>query len=145
MYFLYPRKVVYNTMREITNTLWFLINIIFQDNCRFGPGMMDHPHPHLHATQPSCPVTADTFIEPEDDLFRVLRILLEKEDQQNKDDQIRREWRLLAEIIDRWLFWGFFLITTISTAIFILILPYSKRGKFFWDIIFKIFYLEKWS
>jgi len=67
----------------------------------------------------------------EEDLIKVLRVLLEKEDQQNKDDQIRREWRLLAEIIDKWLFWSFFLITTLSTAIFIVILPYGKRGKFF--------------
>jgi len=84
-----------------------------KENCRFA----DH-----------CP---EPFVEPEDDLFRVLRVLLEKEDQQNKDDMIRREWRLLAEIIDRWLFWSFFCVTTISTAVFILVVPYSQRGKFF--------------
>jgi hypothetical protein len=90
-----------------------LIKSNFQENCRFA----DH-----------CP---EPFVEPEDDLFRVLRVLLEKEDQQNKDDMIRREWRLLAEIIDRWLFWSFFCVTTISTAVFILVVPYSQRGKFF--------------
>ena len=70
-------------------------------------------------------------LAPDEDLYKVLKLLLEKEDQQNKDDLIRREWRMLAEIIDKWLFWGFFLITTLSTAIFIVILPYGKRGKFF--------------
>ena len=76
--------------------------------------------------------SAESVKGSEEDLIKVLRILLEKEDQQNKDDQIRREWRLLAEIIDKWLFWAFFIITTLSTAIFIVILPYGKRGKFFW-------------
>ncbi|XP_023322147.1 acetylcholine receptor subunit alpha-1-A [Eurytemora carolleeae] len=71
------------------------------------------------------------ILAPDEDLYKVLKLLLEKEDQQNKDDLIRREWRMLAEIIDKWLFWGFFLITTLSTAIFIVILPYGKRGKFF--------------
>jgi hypothetical protein len=54
-----------------------------------------------------------------------------QEVQQDRDNEIRREWRLLAETVDRWLFWGFFFITTISTLVFIVILPYNKRGKFF--------------
>ena len=51
--------------------------------------------------------------------------------QQDRDNEIRREWRLLAETVDRWLFWGFFFVTTISTLIFLVILPYNQRGKFF--------------
>ena len=54
-----------------------------------------------------------------------------QEMQQDRDNEIRREWRLLAETVDRWLFWGFFFVTTISTLIFLVILPYNKRGKFF--------------
>jgi len=67
----------------------------------------------------------------EDDLVRVVKGLLEKEDLQARDDHIRREWKMLAETVDRWLFWTFFLITTISTLLFLVILPYSHRGKFF--------------
>lgn len=67
----------------------------------------------------------------EDDLARVVRGLLEKEDAQARDDTIRREWKMLAETIDRWLFWTFFFITTVSTLLFLVILPYSHRGKFF--------------
>lgn len=67
----------------------------------------------------------------EDDLVRVVKGLLEKEDMQARDDHIRREWKMLAETVDRWLFWMFFLITTISTLLFLVILPYSHRGKFF--------------
>ena len=85
------------------------------------------------ASGPSCKehCSEQGLRESEEDLVRVLKVLLEKEAQQNKDDQIRREWRMLAEIIDKWLFWSFFLITSLSTAIFIVILPYGKRGKFF--------------
>ena len=67
----------------------------------------------------------------EDDLVRVVRSLLEKEDVQARDDTIRREWKMLAETVDRWLFWTFFFITTVSTLLFLVILPYSHRGKFF--------------
>ena len=69
--------------------------------------------------------------DDQDDLVRVVRGLLDKENQQNKDDQIRREWRMLAEAVDRWLFWSFLLITTVSTLLFLVILPFCHRGKFF--------------
>ena len=70
--------------------------------------------------------------DDQDDLVRVVRGLLDKESQQNRDDQIRREWRMLAEAVDRWLFWSFLLITTVSTLLFLVILPFCHRGKFFW-------------
>ena len=38
---------------------------------------------------------------------------------------------MLAETVDRWLFWTFFLITTISTLLFLVILPY--RFSFLFD------------
>ena len=41
---------------------------------------------------------------------------------------------MLAETVDRWLFWSFFFITTLSTLLFLVILPYSHRGKFFWEL-----------
>ena len=66
-----------------------------------------------------------------DELVKVVRNLLDKEGQQTKDDEIRREWRMLAETVDRWLFWSFFFITTVSTVLFLVILPYTHRGKFF--------------
>ena len=38
---------------------------------------------------------------------------------------------MLAEAVDRWLFWSFLLITTVSTLLFLVILPFWHRGKFF--------------
>ena len=66
-----------------------------------------------------------------DDLLKVVKGLLDKESQQNKDEQIRREWRMLAEQVDRVLFWSFLFITTVSTLLFLVILPFYHRGKFF--------------
>ena len=66
---------------------------------------------------------------------------------QARDDHIRREWKMLAETVDRWLFWTFFLITTISTLLFLVILPYrfsflaDSRQKFFF-IVNKLASLE---
>ena len=87
--------------------------------------------------QPSCSkldiirVDGGGSEEEQDDLLRVVRGLLDKENQQNKDEQIRREWRMLAEAVDRVLFWSFLLITTVSTLLFLVILPFYHRGKFF--------------
>ena len=69
--------------------------------------------------------------DEEDELVRVIRSLLEKEDVQARDDTNRMEWKMVAETVDRWLFWIFFFITTVMTLVFLVILPYSSRGKFF--------------
>ena len=82
------------------------------------------PCPKLDIISMDCPRAAVREEEQEQDLIRVVRGLLDKENQQNRDDQIRREWRLLAETVDRWLFWSFFFITTVSTLLFLVILPY---------------------
>ena len=98
-----------------------------------GNGVPSSSHcPKLDIISMDCPRSAGLREEDQDqDLIRVVRGLLDKENQQNRDDQIRREWRMLAETVDRWLFWSFFLITTVSTLLFLVILPYSHRGKFF--------------
>ena len=99
-----------------------------------GNGVPSSSHcPKLDIISMDCPRPAGGREDEQDqDLIRVVKGLLDKENQQNRDDQIRREWRLLAETVDRWLFWSFFLITTVSTLLFLVILPYNHRGKFFW-------------
>ena len=42
---------------------------------------------------------------------------------------ILQDWKLLAQKVDYILFWVFLALTTISSCIFIFILPYFKRGK----------------
>eukprot|EP00090_Calanus_glacialis_P013356 TRINITY_DN21999_c0_g1_i1.p1 TRINITY_DN21999_c0_g1~~TRINITY_DN21999_c0_g1_i1.p1 ORF type:complete len:548 (-),score=90.05 TRINITY_DN21999_c0_g1_i1:452-2095(-) len=96
-------------------------------------GSFRSPCPRLDIRMMDCPGTSNGRLgdDDQDDLVKVVRTLLDKEDQQTKDDQIRREWRMLAETVDCWLFWSFFFITTISTLLFLVILPYNHRGKFF--------------
>jgi hypothetical protein len=38
------------------------------------------------------------------------------------------EWRLVAQVVDRILFWIFFLITFVSSAVFLIVLPLYKRS-----------------
>ena len=94
-----------------------------------GSGMSKPTCSKLDVIRMDCP--GGLVDEDQDDLVKVVRGLLDKENQTNKDDQIRREWRMLAEAVDRWLFWSFLLITTVSTLLFLVILPFCHRGKFF--------------
>ena len=63
----------------------------------------------------------------QEELTRVIKSLLEKEEKQSEEDQIRREWRQLAMAVDRWLFWAFFFVTTVSTLCFIVVVPGINR------------------
>jgi hypothetical protein len=49
---------------------------------------------------------------------------------QEMDINIRNKWKLIAEIIDRFIFWIFLIITFLSTIMFLLILPYLKNNYF---------------
>ena len=60
------------------------------------------------------------------------RILSEINDKQREEEEINamlQDWKLLAQKVDYILFWVFLALTTISSCIFIFILPYFKRGK----------------
>ena len=63
----------------------------------------------------------------QDELTRVIKSLLEKEEKQSTDDQIRKEWRQLAILVDRCLFWAFLVVTLTSTLMFIVVLPGINR------------------
>ena len=63
------------------------------------------------------------------------RILSEINDKQREEEEINamlQDWKLLAQKVDYILFWVFLALTTISSCIFIFILPYFKRGKLLW-------------
>ena len=63
------------------------------------------------------------------------RILSEINDKHREEEEINailQDWKLLAQKVDYILFWVFLALTTISSCIFIFILPYYKRGKLLW-------------
>lgn len=60
------------------------------------------------------------------------RILSDISAKQRDDEEINailQDWKLLAQKVDYILFWVFLALTTVSSCIFIFILPYYKRGK----------------
>jgi hypothetical protein len=51
---------------------------------------------------------------------------------QQEDDAISetlRDWKLLAQKVDFILFWVFLALTTVTSFVFIFILPFHHRGK----------------
>lgn len=69
--------------------------------------------------------------ETTDEVLIILRYLLWKT--QTEDDKSRtvNDWRLLAQAVDRILFWLFTLITIISSVSFLVLIPIQRRGLSF--------------
>ena len=60
---------------------------------------------------------------------RILSEINEKHREEEEINAILQDWKLLAQKVDYILFWVFLALTTVSSCIFIFILPYYKRGK----------------
>jgi hypothetical protein len=56
---------------------------------------------------------------------------------QEMDTNIRNKWKLIAEIIDRFIFWIFLIITFVSTIMLLLVVPYLKNNYFFKNLLLK--------
>lgn len=65
---------------------------------------------------------------------RILSDINEKHREEEEINAILQDWKLLAQKVDYILFWVFLALTTISSCIFIFILPYYKRGKLLWKL-----------
>ena len=64
--------------------------------------------------------------EPESseaDLNRIITMMADKNRDEETINQILQDWKLLAQKVDYVLFWIFLFMTTISSALFIFILP----------------------
>ena len=65
----------------------------------------------------------------ESEYNRILSEINNKQQEEEEINAILQDWKLLAQKVDYILFWVFLALTTISSCIFIFILPYFKRGK----------------
>ena len=65
---------------------------------------------------------------------RILSEINEKHAEEEEINAILQDWKLLAQKVDYILFWVFLCLTTVSSCIFIFILPYFKRGKLLWKL-----------
>ena len=65
----------------------------------------------------------------EGDLNRIINLMANKQQDEELINEILQDWKLLAQKVDYVLFWVFLCLTTISSSLFIFVLPYYNRGK----------------
>ena len=59
----------------------------------------------------------------EADLNRIITMMADKNRDEETINQILQDWKLLAQKVDYFLFWIFLVMTTVSSALFIFVLP----------------------
>ncbi|XP_064608997.1 neuronal acetylcholine receptor subunit alpha-10-like [Liolophura sinensis] len=67
--------------------------------------------------------------ETKDKITNHLKILISKQDSEEEYQDVVNQWRLVAQIMDRFLFWLFLIGSTISTIIILVFLPMGKPVK----------------
>ncbi|XP_076061263.1 neuronal acetylcholine receptor subunit alpha-10-like, partial [Oratosquilla oratoria] len=66
----------------------------------------------------------------QEEIVRALKLLLGRQEQEDADKKRLNEWRTIAIAVDRILFWVFFLVTTVSSVVFLVVLPVVKRSEY---------------
>lgn len=98
--------------------------------------------PQTHPQQQQRPTTQSEFIkegnggdgEAEgtwnvlDELLTSIQHLISKQEEVEAQNNLVAEWRLVAQVVDRILFWLFFIFTFSSSAMILLVLPIYKRS-----------------
>ncbi|KAH6940067.1 hypothetical protein HPB50_024615 [Hyalomma asiaticum] len=64
----------------------------------------------------------------QEEVLRTLRYLLEKQQREEHLTRTVNEWRQMALVIDRTLFWFFLIITAVSSICFLVVIPIQRRG-----------------
>ncbi|KAK8783525.1 hypothetical protein V5799_010110 [Amblyomma americanum] len=64
----------------------------------------------------------------QEEVLRTLRYLLEKQQREECLTRTVNEWRQMALVIDRTLFWFFLVITAVSSICFLVVIPIQRRG-----------------
>ena len=65
---------------------------------------------------------------PQEEIVKILRYLLWRQEQEDQYNKIIHDCRLLAQAIDKILFWIFLAITLTSSISFLVIIPIQRRG-----------------
>ncbi|XP_068215647.1 neuronal acetylcholine receptor subunit alpha-10-like [Palaemon carinicauda] len=66
----------------------------------------------------------------QEEIMRTLKTLLSRHEREDADKKRLNEWRVIAITVDRILFWIFFIVTTVSSVVFLVILPVVKRSEY---------------
>lgn len=63
------------------------------------------------------------------DINKIIAMMAEKQREDDQINEILKDWKMLAQKIDYFLFWVFLIITFLTSFLFIFVLPYHNRGK----------------
>jgi len=64
--------------------------------------------------------------ETQDKITNSLKLLVEKQDLEERHQDIVNEWRFVALIMDRFLFWLFLFAAVFSSIIILVVMPMNK-------------------
>lgn len=64
------------------------------------------------------------------EILKYLKYLVAKSDDTDAEDDIVSEWKQVALVVDRLMFWTFLLITILSTLVILVFVPVSAYGNF---------------
>ena len=89
-----------------------------------------HHHGHFgghggHHLGDSTPSNAS----PDMDINKIIGMMAEKQKEDDQINEILKDWKMLAQKLDYFLFWVFLAITSLTSFLFIFVLPYYNRGK----------------
>lgn len=62
-----------------------------------------------------------------EDVLKYLKVMVAKSDAEDEETYIVDEWKQVALVVDRLLFWSFLCITIISTVILLVVVPGIRR------------------
>lgn len=66
------------------------------------------------------------MVETQDKITNSLKLLVEKQDLEERHQDIVNEWRFVALVMDRFLFWLFLLAAVMSSIIILVVMPMNK-------------------
>ncbi len=64
-----------------------------------------------------------------DQLLRTLQVLIARQEHDDECQAMANEWRQLAQVIDRLLFWLFLVSTVVITLMLLIIIPFVLQSK----------------
>ncbi|XP_015790530.1 acetylcholine receptor subunit alpha-type acr-16 [Tetranychus urticae] len=83
---------------------------------------------HQQKQQSSGPRNSSRGLTPQEEIVKILKYLLWRQELEDHHNRVVHEWRLLALAIDKILFWVFLAITLTSSLSFLVIIPIQRRG-----------------
>lgn len=85
-----------------------------------------HEHRQSGSSDPNLHYLLQKRISSLDEIIKCLKIMVVKSDEDDVEGDIVDEWKQVALVVDRTMFWVFFLITFIATIVVLGILPAMK-------------------